>query len=749
METIKPEKIITTISNLKTGEVYKTEDEWKAKGVPEAEIRRDVKVIMPSLDLFPKTKQCGKMAIIRSKIARQLLAEGGVSLDDAKMMAPPGEFLAYINPKEADMLKAAGGSGIMTPMGIPSFIEYDDDFGSGFQSAKSTSSDMTGDPAQFTGGVDTVTDFTQFDTQSDDDFERQTAIASKGGPGDKSRSITDFFDSDTFNPFPIITTGLRGIDKFIGAKTNRDAYNRDRRRDFLVREGIIRSGPLGDQDLTVQGFTGDLASKAGLDFAKSKGYTTLQDQLDKDKDKSDSEPVRKLRAPITEKKEEPKKSEFDDILKFYGARFAKGGTTGDSYGEDIGAAYGTQGLSGRGNTGGDNGDDPPIVMDDGREPPMLSGGRGIDVGALERQGLTPAEIATVFSDYYGLDSLPAVTGPLGSRLGTAPSGLLAAGPGFFEQTPSGLLGLGTQETKGTKGTEGTKGTTGLGFAFTPEAPIAIDKVFGSGLRDRTKMYEDVFKADGGVIRQEYGLGSIVKKIGKTVKKVVKSPLGKAALTFAAYKYGPGFLSGKGLGMGKATSFKDLIFMGKDANVNPFRLIGIPTLLSGLLTKDPKDETILSDEEQSDPAVARTLEFYGGPRRFASKGGDIDKEPKNYEKDAEYKGWKKMYEKNPDVGAMHPKHSEYLNFYNAQKKAEGGIMGQEDEMLDLGGNEMDLRGGGFVPLGEYEKKDDVPARLSKNEFVFTADAVRAAGGGSVDKGADVMYKTMKTLENKVA
>ena len=56
MQTIKPEKIITTISNLKTGEVYKTEDEWKAKGVPEKEIRRDVKVIMPSLDLFPKTK---------------------------------------------------------------------------------------------------------------------------------------------------------------------------------------------------------------------------------------------------------------------------------------------------------------------------------------------------------------------------------------------------------------------------------------------------------------------------------------------------------------------------------------------------------------------------------------------------------------------------------------------------------------------------------------------------------------------
>ena len=56
MQTIKPEKIITTISNLKTGEIYKSEDEWKANGVPEAEIRRDVKVIMPSLDLFPKTQ---------------------------------------------------------------------------------------------------------------------------------------------------------------------------------------------------------------------------------------------------------------------------------------------------------------------------------------------------------------------------------------------------------------------------------------------------------------------------------------------------------------------------------------------------------------------------------------------------------------------------------------------------------------------------------------------------------------------
>jgi hypothetical protein len=56
MRTIEPDEIITTISNIKTGEIYKNEEEWKAKGIDEKDIRRDVKVIMPSLDLFGKTQ---------------------------------------------------------------------------------------------------------------------------------------------------------------------------------------------------------------------------------------------------------------------------------------------------------------------------------------------------------------------------------------------------------------------------------------------------------------------------------------------------------------------------------------------------------------------------------------------------------------------------------------------------------------------------------------------------------------------
>ena len=56
MGELKPAKVVTTISNLKTKEIYKTEEEWKAKGVDEKDIKRDVTVHMPRLDLFGKTK---------------------------------------------------------------------------------------------------------------------------------------------------------------------------------------------------------------------------------------------------------------------------------------------------------------------------------------------------------------------------------------------------------------------------------------------------------------------------------------------------------------------------------------------------------------------------------------------------------------------------------------------------------------------------------------------------------------------
>ena len=95
----------------------------------------------------------------------------------------------------------------------------------------------------------------------------------------------------------------------------------------------------------------------------------------------------------------------------------------------------------------------------------------------------------------------------------------------------------------------------------------------------------------------------------------------------------------------------------------------------------------------------------------------------------------------------------------QMAAKGGRIGYRMGMGPAGlpgiprrapdGMEFDMReNGGFQPLGAKEKKDDVPAMLAKNEFVFTADAVRGAGGGDIELGAQRMYDTMKNLEKRV-
>jgi hypothetical protein len=77
----------------------------------------------------------------------------------------------------------------------------------------------------------------------------------------------------------------------------------------------------------------------------------------------------------------------------------------------------------------------------------------------------------------------------------------------------------------------------------------------------------------------------------------------------------------------------------------------------------------------------------------------------------------------------------------------GIEGLPFRQNQAGVGEVDLREtGGFIPpVGVKEKADDIPAMLSNNEFVFTADAVRGMGEGNVNVGAQRMYDMMKKLE----
>jgi len=278
--------------------------------------------------------------------------------------------------------------------------------------------------------------------------------------------------------------------------------------------------------------------------------------------------------------------------------------------------------------------------------------------------------------------------------------------------------------------------------------------------------------EGGIMdlessRQMYGLGKLVKKITRGVKKVAKSPIGKAALGFAAYKLGGGFLKNKGIMgsiFGQAGSrvgqpfvpFKEgfLTKLGLTkggGSMMPTFLGGIAatTLGSYFMTPEEEEEQKLASygADIDDPSYIMNNPSLYTNRRLAATGGSGD-----LESDPNYKGWVKVYETNPDAASMNENHKQYLNFYerNQTKQAEGSeepVAKKTMPLLDMDGQEMDLREeGGFVPLGRMERADDVPARLSKNEFVFTADAVRNAGEGDVDKGAEVMYNMMKNLES---
>ena len=183
----------------------------------------------------------------------------------------------------------------------------------------------------------------------------------------------------------------------------------------------------------------------------------------------------------------------------------------------------------------------------------------------------------------------------------------------------------------------------------------------------------------------------------------------------------------------------------------------------------QDEMLSFDSEQEAFDYMKKLMPFKKGGRVGFKFGGIDAAIKKVE-DESIKESAKMVADMPDMDLMDlieefeiifkrkPMNMEELKqFYRETYEMESPVRMKEKiketitveakdgGLMNLGGKEMDLRGGGFVPIGKKERADDVPARLSKNEFVMTADAVRAAGGGSVNKGAKRMYNLMNTLE----
>ena len=306
-------------------------------------------------------------------------------------------------------------------------------------------------------------------------------------------------------------------------------------------------------------------------------------------------------------------------------------------------------------------------------------------------------------------------------------------------------------------------------------------------------------------REQFGIGSFFSGVGKAisgavkgvtnaVKSVVKSDLGKAALAAAAiYATGGGSFFGytpfPGATPGFAASnlpFGETLFGGRDLmdagltkgifgvggqfapfsgtlassllpSADTLKTFGLGTLAGKFLGGGaPKREDFASDEEyeravaqwnstlstrlnQPNPQFAAGLfpnnPFY--PQRqataMAANGGRI-----GYQEGG--------------IGDL-IKQVTQQEFFGTPMMAMGGRMGYAfgaevpTRQNQAGVQELDYRQtGGFVPpIGIKEKADDIPAMLSNNEFVFTADAVRNAGDGNVNKGAERMYSLMKNLE----
>jgi hypothetical protein len=289
-------------------------------------------------------------------------------------------------------------------------------------------------------------------------------------------------------------------------------------------------------------------------------------------------------------------------------------------------------------------------------------------------------------------------------------------------------------------------------------------------------------------RQRYGFGSFIKKITRPIKKIAKSKLGKAALIAGLGSYGMGMgpLGGlKGAGFlsripsyfGKGNLLGQLVRKegGKGGySLGKLGLLGLLGAGTALPFMGDDEEEVVETPWETTPASIANIHqmaknrdpslsfmppsaytqsgFYnaasGGLAKLANGGGVAEAQAEQmlkmqYQKyrnqggTMSYQQFKMTVLK--QAQGQGPMAQEHLQTAQPRMAAGGGLM-------SLGGMEKDYRQeGGFVPLGKEEKADDVPARLSKNEFVFTADAVKSAGGGDIDAGAEVMQNVMNNLE----
>jgi hypothetical protein len=305
---------------------------------------------------------------------------------------------------------------------------------------------------------------------------------------------------------------------------------------------------------------------------------------------------------------------------------------------------------------------------------------------------------------------------------------------------------------------------------------------------------------GGSIRQGYLLGGIgraisgaVKGVTNAVKSVVKSDLGKAALAAAAVYFGGPMLASATSGTSLGSSLFGVPMFGAEAATSGILGSGglfgpMSGSLLGGITQGINQSALGSFLGGGGSGILSSLggnvlgSLAGGLLGGTLAGGVPQKQPG--ELDADYQNRVNQY-KAQYAPLLNPTVQYPNNPFYPQRAANGGRIGYQEggigdlikqttqqaffgtPMMASGGRmgyalgaevptrknqagitELDYRKtGGFVPpIGIKEKADDIPAMLSNNEFVFTANAVRNAGDGDVNQGAKRMYTLMKNLEN---
>jgi hypothetical protein len=677
------------------------------------------------------------MAITRSQIARQLLAEGGVSLDDAKRMAPEGEFLAYINPKEAQMLKQAGGSGIMTPMGIPSFVDFGGS-GTGYGSAADTFSAASGSP-----GANSRSDF--------------------GGDGGGNDPIQDQIQSRPVQKTPVRDIVAGGLDTI--ARFTIPGYGRVRGAmdisNFINRNRQPKVTNIVDEVALTGGRTAPTMPEGDSDTQIAQPVMPIMPLVPKlptdiEPPKSDMEFVQRFSLP-----ERFRLAEGGDVSVKDAEKMAPPGESLAYINDDEAALL--KSLGGAGKAVNQTGIPSYFIKKVFRKaakavkkvvkspigkaallgavgfgiPGTSVGGLfgragfgGAAKGLFGTQGISPFLFGTKGVGMDGgtagfLKNLGLSKEGFGDFGGLTKKGLLAAGIGA--STIGGLAAAGEEEEDIDSLAGRIADETGIDVAqIRKEVQDAYAKGDISGLQSKYPFLipTSAAMAEGGIARLGYAEGSKDPVMDKLM--VIPDTMDKVAEKLAPL-----------LGFDVDELKKELKKRKEKAD-------------GGIMRLGYAEGTNEAMQKQAEEAMKEGFPRYTDEdgnevslEEFLKAAAEEDKKmvmpkrkpPKEVQKRKE-KNFKKA------KPALEKESADMVEDLIRSKKAGGGLM-------DLGGNEMDLRGGGFVPIGAKEKADDVPARLSKNEFVFTADAVRAAGGGSVEKGAQKMYNTMKQLEDSIA